>query len=494
MSESFSRRTFLAGALVVPSAALFGCGGGTASSNTNSQGTGTRNAVRQWNDMAMAGVKAEHPGPPMVARAHAMVSTAVFDAWAAYDATAVGTQFKGTLRRPPAERNLANKQKALSFAAYRTLVDLFPTQKALFDTQMATLGYDSTDVSTNTAAPSGIGNRVAAALLTFRHGDGSNQLGDAPGGTPGVRYSDYTGYVPLNDSDTINNPNHWQPLRVPDGKGGIATQKYVGAHWGRVTPFALLSGSQFRTGVALPQFGSPEYLAQAQQIIDISANLTDMQKLLTEYWGDGPGTVQPPGHWIGFADFVSQRDAHDLDTDVKMFFMVANAVMDAGIACWDTKRVYDSARPGTAIHYAFKGQTIRAWGGPGVGTVSVLGENFGTYQSATFITPSFPEYLSGHSTFSAAAAEVLKRFTGSDNFGLTVNFAKGSSTLEPGLVPAQATSQTFATFSDAVASAGFSRLTGGIHFMQGNLDAQAMGRLVGPVVFDKAQTYINGTA
>lgn len=150
--------------------------------------------------------------------------------------------------------------------------------------------------------------------------------------------------------------------------------------------------------------------------------------------------------------------------------------------------------PGTVIHYAFKGQTIRAWGGPGVGTVSVLGENFGTYQSATFITPSFPEYLSGHSTFSAAAAEVLKRFTGSDNFGLTVNFAKGSSTLEPGLVPPQATSQTFATFSDAVTSAGFSRLTGGIHFMQGNLDAQAMGRRVGPVVFDKAQTYINGTA
>ena len=494
MPSSLTRRAFLAGTLAIPSAALLGCGGGSAGTGNNNNIAPTRNAVRQWVDMTTAAVKAVHPGPPMVARAHAMVCTSLFDAWAAYDATAVGTRLKATLRRPVLERTAANKQKALSFAAYRTLIDLFPTQKATFDAQMTTLGYDVTDVSTDTSTPSGIGNTVAAALITFRHSDGSNQLGDMPGGTAGVAYSDYTGYAPLNSPSVINNPNHWQPLSVSNGTGGFTVQKYVGPQWGMVTPFALSSGSQFRTGVVLPQFGSAEYLAQAQQIIDISANLTDIQKLLTEYWADGPGTTQPPGHWMGFADFVSGRDSHDLDTDVKMFFMVSNAVMDAGIACWDTKRVYDSVRPITAIHYAFKGQTIRAWGGPFAGTVSTQGENFGTYQGATFVTPSFPEYLSGHSTFSGAAGEVLKRFTGSDAFGLTVNFPQGSSALEPGLVPAQAASQTFTTFSDAVTSAGFSRLTGGIHFMQGNLDGQAMGRQVGAVVFDKAMTYINGTA
>ncbi len=426
----------------------------------------------------------------MVARMLAITSTCVFDAWSAYDAKAVGTRLGGTLRRPASERLLGNKQKAISYAAYRALVDLFPTQAPLFTAQMSALGYDPADSSTNPAIPSGIGNLAAAAVLKFRHTDGSNQLGDLHPGD----YSDYTGYVPLNDPDHINNPNHWQPLRISNGIGGTVVQKYIGPHWGMVTPFALSSGSQFRTGTALPQFGTAGYIAQAQQIIDISANLSDEQKLLTEYWADGPKSEQPPGHWYLFADFVSQRDSNSLDRDVQMFFAVGNAVMDAGIACWDTKRVYDSERPLTAIHYAFKGKTIRAWGGPGAGTVSMLGENFGTYQSATFVTPSFPEYLSGHSAFSACAAEVLKRFTGSDHFGLSVAFPKGSSVLEPGTVPAGDVTVPFVTFSDAASSAGFSRLTGGIHFMHGNLDAQAMGRQVGPVVWNRIQAYIDGTA
>ena len=109
------------------------------------------------------------------------------------------------------------------------------------------------------------------------------------------------------------------------------------------------------------------------------------------------------------------------------------------------------------------------------------------------MTPAFPEYPSGHSTFSASAAECLKRFTGSDSFGLSVNFAVGSSTLEPGLVPAVATNIAFSTFSEAADAAGFSRRTGGIHFIPGDLDARAMGRSVGPVVWDKCQAYINGS-
>ena len=435
--------------------------------------------------MALQAVRVMHPGPPMVARALAIQSTCAFDAWAAYDATAVGTRLRGTLRRPANERTTENKQKAISFAVYRALVDLFPTQVALFNTQMATLGYDPTDTSTDVTMPSGIGNTAAKTVLDFRKTDNSNQAG---------RYADTTGYTPVNDPDNVNDPNRWQPLRVSDGAGGFVVQKYIGAHWGKVTPFALSSGSQFRTGAALPLFGSAEYLAQAQQIIDYSANLTDTQKLLTEYFADGPKSEQPPGHWCLFADSVSQRDSHDLDRDVKMFFTVSNAVMDAGIACWDTKRVYDSVRPLTAVHYAFKGKTIQAWGGPGRGTVSVPGENFGTFQSATFVTPAFPESPSGHSTFSAAAAEVLARFTGSDALGFSVTFATGSSSLEPGLAPASPVTVNFATFSEAADAAGFSRRTGGIHFVQADLDGRAMGRKVGSAVWDKVQTYVNGSA
>ena len=492
MSVRLTRRTFLAGALVGPASVVVGCGGGGSSPSST-----TKSVVRLWTNQTHTAVVALKPYPPAAARAHAIVSTSMFDAWAAYDSTAVGTQLGASLRRPLAERTLANKQKAVSFAAYRSLVDLFPTQIAALNTQMAALGYDPTDLSVEVTTPSGIGNRAAAALLAYRHNDGSNQLGDLHAGA----YSDYSGYVPANAPDTnspstnvIADPNHWQPLTVSDGKGGTVVQKFGSAAAGMAKPFALTSGAQFRTGVALSKFGSSEYLAKCQEVIDTSANLTDMQKLNTEYWGDGPGSVQPPGHWMTFADFVSERDRNDLDRDVKMFFVVSNAVLDAGIACWDTKRVYDSVRPVTAIHIAFKGKTIRAWGGPGIGAVPMLGEAFGTFQSVTFVTPSFPSYLSGHSAFSAAAAEVLKRFTGSDSFGFTQTWATGSSTLEPGLVPAQSLSVTWSTFSDAANAAANSRMTGGIHFSEDIADGLIMGRAIGPVVFTKAMTYINGTA
>lgn len=493
MSYKLSRRSFLAGAILAPALpALIGCGSG----GSNSQNS-VKTVVRSWTDLAHDAVKLSKLNPPAVARAHAILCTCMFDAWATYDAVAVGTQLKGTLRRPLLERTDANKQKAISFAAYRALVDLFPTNKASFDAEMTRLGYDLNDTSTNTSTPSGIGNTVSNAVITFRHTDGSNQLGDLH---PGA-YSDYTGYVAKNPPDTNNpatnlvpDPDHWQPLLVSNGAGGFVVQSYAGASWYLVKPFALTSGDQFRRTEVLSKFGSPEYLAKCQVVIDASAALTDFQKLNTEYWADGPGSVNPPGHWVVFADWISDRDQHDLDKDVKFFFLVANTVFDAGIACWDTKRVYESIRPLTAIHVAFKGQTIHAWGGPGQGTVSMLGENFGTFQSPTFVTPAFPGFSSGHSTFSAAAAEVMKRFTGSDNFGITVTFPAGSSSLEPGTTPPTTINKTYATFSEAAQSAADSRVTGGIHFVEDNIAGLAMGRQVGPVVYDKVMTYINGTA
>ena len=92
-----------------------------------------------------------------------------------------------------------------------------------------------------------------------------------------------------------------------------------------------------------------------------------------------------------------------------MFFALGNALLDASIAVWDAKRFYDSIRPISAVRYLFAGQTITAWGGPGLGTREILGEQFRPYLP----TPPFAEYTSGHSAFSAAAARRLQRFTGS---------------------------------------------------------------------------------
>ena len=131
---------------------------------------------------------------------------------------------------------------------------------------------------------------------------------------------------------------------------------------------------------------------------------------------------------------------------------------------------------------------------PFQGKQVINGEDWLPYQPSTFITPPFPEYLSGHSAFSAAGAEILKRFTGSDDFGASVTLPAGSSRVEPGLTPQADVTLSWASFSEAADQAGISRRYGGIHFEEGDLLARLLGREVGGIVWDKAQSYILGTA
>jgi hypothetical protein len=88
-------------------------------------------------------------------------------------------------------------------------------------------------------------------------------------------------------------------------------------------------------------------------------NLTEKQKCIAEYWADGPNSELPPGHWNLFAQVISERDKHDNDKDVRLFFALTNAVFDAGIATWECKRFYDYVRPISAVRYLFNSQTIK---------------------------------------------------------------------------------------------------------------------------------------
>jgi uncharacterized protein DUF6851/vanadium-dependent haloperoxidase-like protein len=463
--------------------------------------------VLQWNNAVLQGIRDSRLGPPMVARALAIVHTCIYDAWAAYDRVAVGTQLGGALRRPPRERTPANKRTAISFAAYRAAVDLFSASKTtVFDPLMASLGYDPSDRSADITTPMGIGNRAAVAVLNVRHHDGSNQLGDEPGGPAGVPYSDYTGFVPDNDPmdlrlpfdrATVHDPNAWQPLRYVDATGAVVTPGFAGPQWNLVASFALPSGSALRSPIGPALFGSSGYLSQAQAVLDLSSGLTDEKKAIVEYWADGPRSELPPGHWNLFAQFVSRRDHHEqnehgLDLDVKLFFALTNALADAAICAWDNKRAFASVRPITAVRYLFEGQRIRAWGGPYRGTQKINGQDWLPYQPSTFPTPPFPEYASGHSTFSAAGAETLRLFTGKDDFGASVTIRAGSSKVEPGTTPASDVTVSWRTFSEAAHQAGISRRYGGIHFEQGDLDARAAGRLVGRDCWERAQALFAG--
>src|SRR5258708_32348994 len=136
------------------------------------------NVVLRWSKAVNDSVLATRTPPAVAARAIAITHTCIFDAWAAYDETANGTQMGRSLRRPKSDRTGANKEKAVSFAAYRALADLFPNQRTtLLDPLMNRLGYDPTDLSTDVSTPSGIGNVACQAGLDFRHRDGSSQFG-----------------------------------------------------------------------------------------------------------------------------------------------------------------------------------------------------------------------------------------------------------------------------------------------------------------------------
>jgi hypothetical protein len=497
------RRTFLKlGTGAAVSGALAACGGhGGDPAIPPSVQAPQLKSVSGWTQTALQAVRAGRPGPPMAARSFAIMYTCMYNAWCAYDAVAQPTAAGEAARRPLAERTPDNKAMAMSHAAYVALVDQFPNQKPAFDAYLKSLGYDPGMATADPLSPAGIGTVLARAEVEFCHADGANQLGDlAPGG---AAYADYTGYVPKNPPMIVNAPtpleaipapDHWQPLTYADMAGALRTPVFLAAAWERVRPFALVSSAQFRPGPPVA-CDTPEYVDQARRIVEVQASLTEEQKVIAEYWADGPNSELPPGHWLLLALYVSERDRHTDDDDIKLFFALSNALADAAIAAWDAKRAYDSERPITAVRYALHGQTIKGYGplGPPGGLRSILAQAWVPYQASTFPTPPFPEYVSGHSAFSAAAAEVLKSFTGSDSFGARYIKPAGSMVLEPGL-PASELALNWPTFSAAAEQAGLSRIYGGIHFDNGNAAGQALGRRVGGQAFAKAQRLWQGRA
>jgi len=196
-----------------------------------------------------------------------------------------------------------------------------------------------------------------------------------------------------------------------------------------------------------------------------------------------------------FAQATSRKFGNTLDDDVKLFFTLGNALTDASVAAWAWKFKYDYVRPITAIREHYRGQQIASWLGPYKGYGLVKGETRIPYQELHVVTPPFPEYTSGHSTFSGAGARVLSMFTGSDTFGASVTVRAGTSRIEPRTptnpgTPARDVTLSWPTFSAAAGEAGRSRRYGGIHFESGDLHGQELGRQIGWDDWFKAQSYI----
>ena len=475
--------------------------------------------VARWNQQALQAIRADKPVPTVITRALHLAHAAMYDTWAAFDPIAKGAYTDLRRSRLTSQRAI---EQAISHAAHSVLSAVFPHHTDRFDALLEELGFASAR-----HPMARFGRQVAESVLLARADDGSNAANG---------YDDLSGYASINQEGSGEfDPNRWTPLRIPNGtavdENGIpiatddpstySLQSPLTPHWGDVTPFAIGDGAAFRP-VAPPQLGDfsaytdatgftstndEAYRSQFAEVAAISATLTAEQKAIAEYWADGPLSSTPPGHWNEFAHDLSARETYGLADDVKMFFALNNALFDTGIAVWDAKYAHDYVRPQTAIRHLYEDKEIVAWAGPNKGAQTILGQDWQPYQDVTFVTPAFPEYTSGHSGFSFAAATVLEAYTGSDV--LFDGQSRGVQDLdgdgERDLIGAWSTDElsfeqydgdtihlSWNTLWDAAAEAGRSRLYGGIHIQDGDLRGRAMGQQVAETVWSQTESLFEG--
>ena len=453
---------------------------------------GSNNIAYQWGKVSLECTANDterfKPRPTVTSRILGLIWTSVFDAWSRYDDKATPFYLTHIDRQSESERTLKNKEIAISYAAYRSMLEYYFSDSLLLKNKMIELGLDPDNKSEDPSTPIGIGNLAAKTVISARLNDGANQDGTVPK-SDGTMYSDYTGYNPINDVDILKDINRWQPKYFSDGKGGKFAPGCLTPHWWKVNPLVLDSASQFRPGPP-PMVGSNQLEKEVKEVIELQANLTDEQRALVEFMRDGPKSVQQAGHWLVFAQNVSVRDNHTLDQDVKMYFLVEATAMDAFISCWDSKMYYDFARPYQLVHDYYQDQVIKAWSGPEKGMIQMKGQEWRPYSPETFLCPPFPSYVSGHSTISGACAEILKLFTGSDTFGTEVELIPGALT-EPDNLGKPVTLQ-FPTFTQTAEMAGFSRVLGGYHIQTDNIEGLTLGRKVAGKVWETFLEHTEG--
>lgn len=286
----------------------------------------------------------------------------------------------------------------------------------------------------------------------------------------------------------------------------------------------------------------------------------DYSRVLAEFWADGPDSETPPGHWFTILnEAVSSHPAFErrfrgegqpldaLEWDIKAYFTLGGGVHDAAISAWGIKGWYDYVRPVSAIrHMADLGQSsdpqaasydpqgiplteglievvaqgdplageggehigkikLFAWRGPNAiedpdndvaGVDWILAENWWPYQRPSFVTPPFAGYVSGHSTFSRAAAEVLTLITGDEYFpgGMGEFVAQQNEFLVFEDGPSVDIVLQWATYRDASDQTSLSRIWGGIHPPVDDVPGRLIGIEVGNDAFALATRYFDGTA
>jgi hypothetical protein len=236
----------------------------------------------------------------------------------------------------------------------------------------------------------------------------------------------------------------WQPT-APKFADALLPQ------WGNIRPFILEAHDECEVTPALAysEDKTSAFYKEGLEVYEVSHSLTDEQREIAMFWSDDPGkTATPPGHWLSILNQLIKEQNLSLDRAAEAYAKLGVAVADSFIGCWSAKYDYNLLRPITYIQMVID----EAW-------------------QPLLTTPPFPEYPSGHSVQSAAAAVVLTNLFG-DDFAFTDHTHDGHSLM----------ARSFASFSDAAEEAALSRLYGGIHFRAAIENGLAQGRCIGEKV------------
>lgn len=382
---------------------------------TRIEGPQEGDVVLHWNQVLLEAIRLDASPPTRASRALAMVHAAIYDTVNAIDGN------PGYFVARPAPQGAA-PVAAVAAAAHEVLAYLFPAQQITFD---ARLEADLAAIPDGPAETNGValGQAVAADVIPLRRGDGWDHFVEEFGGTaPGV----------------------WQPtppmFALP-----------LDPQWAMLEPFSMDSPDQFRPA-GPPPLDSEAYANAFNEVKSLGAaagsTRTAEQTQIARFWADGAGTYTPPGHWNQIAAELAQATGNSLSENARLFAQLNIAMADAAIACWDVKYFEEFWRPVTAIREAADDGNPATE--PDAAWLPLL------------VTPPFPEYTSGHSTFSRAAAAILRAA-----FGPDTSFTTGSF---------QGVPRAFTSFDQAAEEAAFSRVLGGIHFRFSSEDGLAAGR------------------
>ena len=298
--------------------------------------------------------------------------------------------------------------------------------------------------------------------------------------------------------------DEWTPLSF---NAGVSKQNYLTYGWGTVISPSLSAGNET---FIVSQNSTPAYPAGATrdtEILDLfnmSETLTDTQKVIAEFWEGGANTITPPGMCLWFwKEYIISQDIKNLNIIFFSGLDLTIAIFEASRLCWNVKGLNRQARPIQEIRrkYATLRARSRKYDGTDIDTRLWV-----PYQKPTFVTPPFPDFPSGHSTFSQMFAQVMTDWFGSNiqtqkvqapfsqlsllspilqtsqsgPFG-TFTIPIGSSTIQPGVVPSNTITLSFTSWQQMADQAGLSRQYGGIHAASAHSGGQALANAIRPV-------------